>query len=54
MEEIICSDLLGVYTVHPVSRNLEFISETGRAEGKLPLSDESGDEAGITSVSEKK
>ena len=54
MEEKICSELLGVYTVHPVPRNLELISETVRAEGKLLLSVESGDETGITSVSEKK
>ena len=45
--------MLGVCTVDPVSINFEFVSETGGAEGKLFISDESGDETKITSSSEK-
>ena len=53
-EEISFSQPLDVCTADSVCRNFEIISETGGAEGKLLLSDDSGDESKITSVSEQK
>ena len=52
-EELSFSELLETCTVDLVSVNFGFISETGGAEGNLFLSNETGDESRITSVSEK-
>ena len=52
-EEINFWESLEVCTADTVSINFEFFSKTGRGDGKLLLSDDSGDESTITSLSDK-
>ena len=52
-EYLYYSELLEVCIVDPICIHFEFFSETGGAEGKLLISEETGDESRTTSVSEK-
>ena len=47
------SETTDVFTVDPISENLEKVSETDGAEGKLVFSAENGDWSTFTSVSER-
>ena len=52
-KKISFSELLEVCAVYTVSENFVFFSETGGAEGEIILSDKSGDDSRIASVSKK-